>query len=329
MNISTVARVFSLKPKSLYYWYRNHLSDYIPDMQEGKWHPKHLEKVDTETGEITNGKPLYVFKAENIGERMSIDDKSIGHEGFTILSNGETSRIALMVESCRSREVADAISLFGDDLRKIKSISCDMAAGYLQVCAEQLPGTKVVIDKFHVMQYAYDAVLDVRTRIKKELTALLSKGKAKTQEDRLILARLDLLKHCRYRLTQPSEKWSEAGKELMGQVFANHAQLKAAYELGQSFRQWYGIHNCHKQRAQIVEELHQWYWRVKDSEIDEFKSVVKMIRKHEYEILNYFISGQTNARAESLNGRINRFLSNNYGMKDKDFALYRTALYFS
>jgi hypothetical protein len=45
--------------------------------------------------------------------------------------------------------------------------------------------------------------------------------------------------------------------------------------------------------------------------------------------LNYFICGQTNARAERLNGKINRFLSNNYGMKDKDFALYRTALYFS
>jgi transposase len=54
-----------------------------------------------------------------------------------------------------------------------------------------------------------------------------------------------------------------------------------------------------------------------------------MIRKHEYEILNYFISGQTNARAENLNRKINRFISNNYGMKDKDFALYRAAIYFS
>jgi transposase len=143
------------------------LSDYIPDIKDGKWHPKHIEKVDTDTGEVIEEKPLYVFKPENIGEKMSIDDKSIGHEGFTILSNGETGRIAMMIESCKSRDVSEAISLFGDDLHKIKSISCDMAAGYLQVCAEQLPGAKVVIDKFHVMQYAYDTVLEVRTRIKK------------------------------------------------------------------------------------------------------------------------------------------------------------------
>ncbi|MDR2499199.1 MAG: transposase [Tannerellaceae bacterium] len=61
----------------------------------------------------------------------------------------------------------------------------------------------------------------------------------------------------------------------------------------------------------------------------EFKSVVKMIRKHEYEILNYFICGQTNARAERFNGKINRFYRTTIVCKDKDFALYRTELYFS
>jgi hypothetical protein len=38
---------------------------------------------------------------------------------------------------------------------------------------------------------------------------------------------------------------------------------------------------------------------------------------------------QTNAKAERLNGKINRFISNNYGIKDKDFAMYRIANYFS
>jgi len=54
-----------------------------------------------------------------------------------------------------------------------------------------------------------------------------------------------------------------------------------------------------------------------------------MIRKHEYEIIIFFECQQTNAKAERLNGKINRFISNNYGMKDKDFALYRIAKYFS
>jgi transposase len=62
--------------------------------------------------------------------------------------------------------------------------------------------------------------------------------------------------------------------------------------------------------------------------MSEFKSVVKMIRKHENEILNFFKSGITNAKAERLNGKIQRFVTNNYGIKHKDFCLYRMAGYF-
>jgi hypothetical protein len=54
-----------------------------------------------------------------------------------------------------------------------------------------------------------------------------------------------------------------------------------------------------------------------------------MMRKHEIQIIIFFKHGLTNAKAENLNGKIQRFVSNNYGIKDKDFFLYRTAKYFS
>jgi transposase len=288
-----------------------------------------LENVDEQTGEITMGKPLYVFKPENIGPKMSIDDKAIGHEGFSILSNGETGKIAMIIESCKSAEVSQAISLFGNNLTKIESISCDMAAGYLSLCVQEIPRAKIVIDKFHVIQYVYDAVLDVRTRLKKELSEQLTKGKEKTEQDNEILRKIEMLKHCRYRLTQSPEKWSEAGVELIKQVFENHSELSEAYQLAQKFKQWYNISNRIKPTNLIVKDLHDWYLTVKQSELNEFKSVVKMIRKHENEIINFFSCQQTNAKAERLNGKINRFISNNYGIKDKDFALYRIAKYFS
>jgi transposase len=313
----------------LYHWYRNHLSDYLPNIENNTWHPKYLETVDEQTGEITQGKPLYIFKPQNIGLKMSIDDKAIGHEGYSIMSNGDTGKIAMMIESCKSVEVAQAISLFGTELNKIESISCDMAAGYLNVCSQELPRAKVVIDKFHVMQYVYDAVLGVRTRIKKELSSQLTKGKEKTEQDKEILRELDILRHCRYRLTQSPDKWSEAGKEVMNQVFENHIELVEAYLLTQKFKKWYDISNRVKTKSQITQELHEWYLEVKHCKLDEFTSVVKMIRKHENEIVNFFECQQTNAKAERLNGKINRFISNNYGIKDKDFAMYRVANYFS
>jgi hypothetical protein len=54
-----------------------------------------------------------------------------------------------------------------------------------------------------------------------------------------------------------------------------------------------------------------------------------MIERHEENIINYFSSYQTNAKAENVNGKIQRFISNDYVMKDKDFNLYRLSLYFS
>jgi len=83
-------------------------------------------------------KPLYVFKSENVGENMSIDDKSIGGDGFTIFSNTDTGKIAMMVESCNSEEVQIAMEKFGDTLKKLKNISMDMSATFSLVSRNQI-----------------------------------------------------------------------------------------------------------------------------------------------------------------------------------------------
>jgi transposase len=140
---------------------------------------------------------------------------------------------------------------------------------------------------------------------------------------------LDVLKHCRYRLTQSPDKWSEAGKDIMYHVFENHNELHVAYDLIQKFKKWYDISNRINAKSLIIQELHEWYLMAKQSELDEFRSIVKMIRKHENEIIHFFACQQINAKAERLNGKINRFISADYGLKDKDFALYRIANYFS
>jgi transposase len=58
-------------------------------------------------------------------------------------------------------------------------------------------------------------------------------------------------------------------------------------------------------------------------------SVIKMLRKHGQQIINYFRNGAANAKAECLNGKIQRFITDNYGLRDKDFFLFRVGGYFS
>ena len=67
------------------------LSDYLSEIKSGKWHPQKIEAVNKITGEI-EGNPVYIFENENIVENMSVDDKDIGRDGFTILSNRDTGK---------------------------------------------------------------------------------------------------------------------------------------------------------------------------------------------------------------------------------------------
>lgn len=274
-------------------------------------------------------KPLYVFNPDNIGEKMSIDDKQIGKGSYTIMTNANTGKIAMLIESVKSNEVSEALNLFEDKIQTIKTISCDMSPSYLKICANVLVSSRAVIDKFHVMKYVYDAVQDVRLKIKKQLSSQLSKGKEKTFKDTGILSDLELLRRTQRLLNQSQDKWSDDNKILMQQLFAKHPILKQAYDLAQDFKQWYHKDNIKSPRIIIEKKLFEWYEKVEKSMIKEFKSVVKMIEKHEEKIINYFESGLTNAKAERMNGKIQKFISNNYGFRDKDFGIYRLAGYFA
>jgi transposase len=184
-----------------------------------------------------------------------------------------------------------------------------------------------VIDKFHVMKYVYEAVGEVRNRIKKELSSQLSKGNKRTDDDQKNLKKIELLRRVRHAITQSPEKWTPEMKETVNNVFEQHEDIKIAYNISQNFKRWYEYKNITKSQCEIKNNLYKWYEQT--LKIKEFESVRKMIRKHESEIMNFFKQGLTNAKAENLNGKIQRFVAANYGIKDKDFFLYRTAKYFS
>ena len=318
--------MFDIKPQTFQYWYKNFISDYLPDINSKKWHPQKIEITDKTTGEISE-KPVYVFKKEHIGAKMSIDDKSIGQEGFTVLSNYQTGKIAMLIESTNSVEVEAAMALFGEQLNKIKHISMDMSSTCALVCNNLIPCATQIIDKFHVMKHVYEVVSNVRTGIRKTLLAMLTKGTKKTEEDKKILAELELLRRVRYAITQSPDKWSNKMKKTVNQVFEKYNNLKLAYQISQHFKRWYDYQNHSKSMDEIRNNLYKWYEQAK--QLEEFKGVIKMIRKHESEMMNFFKHGISNAKAERLNGKIQRFVSNNFGIKNKDFTLYRIANYFA
>ena len=134
MNLSTIAQVFQIKPKTLYSWYRNVISDYHQDKQTGNFAGHQVYDYDASTGEIRKEQVVHIFKQENFGEAMSIDEKMIGGKYSTIISNPETGKIALLIESVKPLVVAQAIALFSQEKRQgLKYISSDMSPMYKKI----------------------------------------------------------------------------------------------------------------------------------------------------------------------------------------------------
>ena len=223
---------------------------------------------------------------------MCIDDKGISHEGHTIMSNYNTGKIALLIESTKKEELEAALDLFGaNKLKKIRSINSDMDVVYLSVCEEKMPYAEQVIDKFHVMKYVYDAIGSVLQRVKKKLQSQLTQGSKKTEEDKILLQWIGKTNRCWHTIVQSSEKWSERRKEIINEVFTHFSELQIAYQLGQDFKQWYNRETQAKDRFTIQNRLHEWYKKAEEANIEELTSVVKMIQKHQYKIINYFKKG--------------------------------------
>jgi transposase len=317
-----------LQQKSLNRWYQYNLSEYLPDIEAKKWGNKKLLIADEQTGEVIKEKMVYIAKPEHVGECMALDDKQIGNQTYSIMTNSNTGKIAFLVPTVKADELKIGIKYLGDSINKIRSISCDMAPSYLNFCENAFKDCTIVIDKFHVIRYVYDAVQKVRMRIKAELILSLPKGK-RTKKEGETWTIIEQLHRSRYLLNQSKEDWTKESKEMMDSLFKSYPDLEIAYYLAQDFKSWYDKRNCKKPRIILEQELFKWLEKVEKSGIEEFKSAKKMIEKHEENIINYFQKAKTNAIAERVNGKIKRFISNNYGVHNLDFLMYRLKIYFS
>jgi transposase len=326
--------MFGIKPKTLHYWYKENLSGYKQDVAAGHWGEKKITIADEGTGEIVKEMPVPIAKPENFGSHMTIDEKQIGKKMYTIMTNAKTGKIALLAQTMKPEELKQSIeSYLSEKVNEVKSVSCDMSPSYKKFCKEAFPSTRLVVDKFHVIKHLMDALQQVRKQLKTQcLTndkALVSQPEADNLEQEKAWTDIELLERSRYILCKMQSEWEDDEKEMMDHLFNNFPMLKTAYTLSQKLRIWYNGRNIGKNINTLENELNNWCDEVNKAKIAAFKAVRKMIEKHQDDILNYFKEGQTNAKAENMNGKIQRFLANNFGIRDRDFFLYRLAGYFS
>lgn len=326
--------MFGIKPRTLHYWYKEYLSDYRRQIAEGQWGDKKIVVADKQTGEVIKEKPVPIAKPSNMGSHMTIDEKWIGKKMYTVMTNNKTGKIALLAQSHHGEELQQVIeNYFSEKQQEVKSISSDMNATYHKLCKAVFPNSHVVVDKFHVISHLLDALQQVRKGIKNECLnnprLQVNPVSLENQEQEEQWTEIELLERCRYTLYQKQTDWDNEQTTMMNYLFGRYPTLKKAYDLTCQLRAWYDKKYIGVNRDFRERDLDNWCDDVVQSKIPAFRAVRKMIEKHHDNIVNYFIEGHTNARAENMNGKIQRFLANNFGIRNRDFFFFRLAGYFS
>ena len=301
-------------------------------------------------------KKIYVpiLKEENFGEDMSIDDKNIGGEGYTIIANKCTGKIAAMIMSTKSQVIMEALNhipakvLFG-----VKTITADLAENYDWVSRSMFANARKIADKFHVIKLGLSALQDIRVRYRqkaieeeriryekykseeaKKRNAAKQQGlKCKTKPFPRAKTYMNgetkkqLLARSRYLLFKFKTQWTDVQRERATILFKEFPEIEIAYKRICSFRTIYNItNNC---ESRVPKKFYDWGNETVETNIPELINFVSTVKRHIPEIIAYFEDGHTNAFAESINAKIQRFIISNYGIRERDFFHFRLLKFLS
>jgi len=290
-----------------------------------------------------------IWKVTNFGAKMAIDEKYIGGIFYTIITNLETRKIAAVLKTVKGAEIKSCLYSLPRDVRwGVEVLTRDLAGVFEDVGSEIFINAQHIADKFHILRMAFESIQSVRIRHRQEAltaerervevhreTELQRRDEAQKNSVNFIQkkiprspllsngeTRLQLLARSRYLLFKFDSEWSEEQKARSKVLFEEYPDLKKSHEIVKKFRSFYNL--SHQQNIpKAKESLYKWMNFVGAVEIPEIQNFASSVFRHKTEILNYFENGYTNAIAESINNRIQRFLINNHGTRDPDFLFFR------
>jgi len=352
-NTTTIGKALCVDGKKLWRWYRDTLSGFNTDQAQEK-HYKYDIKLREKGGISTIRVPI--LKMENIGEDMAIDEKQIGEEMHTVISNRKTGKIAVLARTIKASELSHLISFFEGIGFKVKSITRDLSNSYDWFCRQAFPNAGHTADKFHIISHLLDASQDVRVRYRQELLRerrLLYEAHKQKEKEKLIEAKktgkdykiqpykykektlangdtpLELLARSRFLLFKYQNDWTVSQAERARILFDKYPEIQKAYLLSCAFRIWYRKENVGNDLDYMGGELDDWFAEVEKADVEEMSNFKSLVERNKAIILSYFRHGYTNAIAENINSKISRFIMINQGTRDREFFYFRMSNYFS
>lgn len=171
-----------------------------------------------------------------------------------------------------------------DGKDKIQYVAMDMWLPYRDACAAVIPQAQVVIDKFHVLKMANEALERVRKSLRESLTPKQRRG----------------LMHDRFVLLKRERELNDKEALLLSGWTRNYPEIGQAHRLKEEF---FGIYDA-QSAGEAAGRYIGWKKQITPDVAAAFADLVRAWENWEPLIVAYFDHPVTNAYTESLNNLI-------------------------
>ena len=231
-------------------------------------------------------------------EAIGIDETSRrGHRYITVVAN-LTERNVINVtpgkDSTTVKRFALDFMAHNGDPNRVRLVTCDMGPGSAKGVRQWLPNAAKVIDKFHVIRHANEAVDKA--------------GKAEGREN-------PLLKRTKYLWPGNESNLTDSQLEVKRNLAKRRSKTARACGMRECLQD---IHADSASRAEAEAEFRALCSWMMHSRLEPMKALARQFRRHGNDILAYFDNRYTNAILEGLNSIIQHVKTRARGFRNMD-----------
>ena len=217
---------------------------------------------------------------------MGIDEVSLAGDYRCVITNLATNNVFQILEF-RTQEHLKPFFKNLPDRERVEWVCTDMWRPFKRSFSQYLPNARLVIDKFHVVKMASEALEEER----KTYQATLTKD-----------ARLHVKKSVRWLTLKRPGHLSPAEQQALEVVRQTMPGLAEAYDVKEAFFQIYD----ETDKSSAMRAFAAWENGLPDQGLQKFHDLAKTVHNHYTDIFAYWDSPRpiTNAYTECLNGLI-------------------------
>ena len=261
--------------------------------------------------------------------RIGIDETSYkkGHKYITVVLNHDTNTVVWAAPG-HGKAVLDKFfcGLTEEQRSSIRVVTGDGARWITSAIEEFCPNCDRCVDPFHVVEWATEAVDEVRREVwreayneYKQLDEAFPRGRGRPRLDDESSAMLTAakrkaaeIKRSTYALGKAPENLTDNQRIRLEMIAQQNPRLYRAYRIKETLRLLLKLDDV----EEAEQQLKSWLWWASHSRIPAICDLARKVRRHCEHILNTIRLHISNARIEATNNKIKLIIRRAYGFRN-------------